>query len=281
MKSLGIVVNYEKNNADEALKELTALAQAMDINVLVITNKTTQHDMRELDAIITLGGDGTMLRAIRLMGDLQIPIIGKNLGRLGFLTCAQDVDMKQILSALHEGKYELYARTLLGGSLHHDSKNDLTFHALNDITLGWSSSSRIVALRLDIDGEYVTTYECDGLIISTPTGSTGHSLSVGGPIIHPSSKVLSINPISPHTLSSRPLIVPDTATITISVHRTHGALLCSVDGREVHPLIQQDYIHISRREYPVYFIQLPEHNYYGMLRKKLNWSGSSLEDSTH
>lgn len=149
------------------------------------------------------------------------------------------------------------------------------YYALNDIVIGWGESSRVVTLGVKIDGADVSEYVCDGLIVSTPTGSTGHSLSAGGPIVQPGAPVFVLNPICPHTLSNRPMVISDDRQIEIRVCASDKRQLLVIDGQDQHAMEQGDQVELSRADRRVRFIHLPGFSYYELLRQKLNWRGSS------
>jgi NAD+ kinase len=150
------------------------------------------------------------------------------------------------------------------------------YRALNDVVLAWGASSRLATLTLAIDGEVVTTYACDGLVVSTPTGSTGHSLSAGGPILHPETPAFVVSVICPHALSHRPLVIPDHAVMTVELTACPKQLLLSVDGQEEVSVSQGDRLEVRKSEKGVRFIHPPEYSYFSVLRQKLGWRGSSV-----
>ena len=229
-----------------------------------------------MDALISLGGDGTMLHALQVMGQHNVPIMGINLGILGFMTNVPQNQMEEAVARLAAGDYTYSERSRIQVDVWQaGAKNCETYLALNDAALGWGTSPRIVKLEMTINEEYVTSYACDGLVISTPTGSTGHSLSAGGPILHPATRVLCISPICPHTLSSRPLVVDDSSRICVTVAGTTKDLLLAIDGQEYCTVGHGARLDLCRSAQPVRFIQFTEHGYYEVLRQKLCWRGSS------
>jgi len=232
---------------------------------------------RSVDAIVALGGDGTLLHATRLIGATDTPIVGVNLGNLGFLTSVTLENLEQALEVIARGNYHLSVRTVAVCNHFRGRRKLGSYRGLNDVVIGWGQSSRIITLDVAINGEDLTSYRCDGLIVSTPTGSTAHSLSAGGPILHPEAKDLLLNVICPHTLSTRPLVVPDESVIAITAGVTADNLLLSVDGQEVSPVRQGDRLEISRSPHGVRFIHLPGYSYFQVLRTKLQWRGSSTK----
>ena len=184
-----------------------------------------------IDLMITIGGDGTLLRSITYVRDLGIPIIGINSGRLGFLATLNQEMLNSELDIILNGGYEIRERTLLEVSFEKKSKlSDFNF-ALNEVSVGRENTTSMIEIKTTLDGEYLNTYWADGLIISTPTGSTGYSLSCGGPIMTPSSQTFSITPIAPHNLNARPLIISDETNIELSVKGREESHLLSLDSR--------------------------------------------------
>lgn len=286
MKTLGILVNQAKPQASALLPRLSTLAgtlgctlvscQPLENQDLKITCLDRDRFADEIDALITLGGDGTLLLAVGLAGGRDIPVLDINLGRLGFLTGATEAELETAVRALVSGNFSVSKRSMLDVRiLAPDGTERKTMLALNDVVVGWGQSTRIVALDVSIDGEPVTSYRCDGIIVSTPTGSTGHSLSAGGPILHPGAASLVLNVICPHTLSARPLVVPDHVQVRILVKQSGKKLLLSTDGRDVDSLTDGDTLVISKASHQFHLVMLPGYSYFSVLRQKLQWSGSS------
>lgn len=286
MKNIGVIVNSAKPRTGDVLPRLVAAAGQRGVK-LVSCQPTTIHlpgvDRVEesdfparIDALIALGGDGTLLQAVRLIGHKSMPVLGVNLGRLGFLTSVTESELEKGVDALVSGKYTTSARTMLDARILNANQVERgRARALNDMVVGWGQSTRIVTLDVSINDEPVTSYRCDGIIVSTPTGSTGHSLSSGGPILHPEAEALILNVICPHTLSARPLVVPDDVEIKIVVKQTGKKLLLSVDGQDGESLNDGDALVIKKSNHQFNLVHLPGYQYFSVLRKKLNWSGSS------
>ena len=181
-------------------------------------------------------------------------------------------ELEEALPMLVAKKYELSERQLLQCSIN----NQPPTLTLNELAIGWGSSPHIINLSVSINDEEVTTFACDGLIISTPTGSTGHSLSAGGPIIHPDAQTLLINPICPHTLSNRPLVVPSQFRIKIHVQESFKELLVAADGQVLGSVKAPDTVEVRTATEKAYFVRPPAHSYFALLRQKLHWRGSSI-----
>lgn len=287
MKKLGVVANCRKPHAAAVLKKLSAKARSLGMDIYTCCGEeggmiagATQMSAEALagtvDVVMALGGDGTVLRAARILSGSDKPVIGVNLGSLGFLTSVTEQELEGALHALAKGEFETSMRSVAECSVVRGSDVLGRFRALNDVVIGWGESSRVITLDVALDGEPVASYNCDGLIVSTPTGSTGHSLSAGGPILHPDSPCFVVTLICPHTLSNRPLVVSDRSAITVRVARTMKQVLLSVDGQEELAVRQDDRLEIRRAASGVRFIHLAGYSYFSVLRQKLLWRGSSV-----
>tara|TARA_X000000950_G_scaffold49448_7_gene57901 strand:+ start:694 stop:1575 length:882 start_codon:yes stop_codon:yes gene_type:complete len=224
------------------------------------------------DFLFSIGGDGTLLRSIPFVKDSKIPILGINTGRLGFLTSLQKESLNEALDEFFDEKFKLVERSLLSVTLSdtdHSLNNSFPF-ALNEISINRKNTTSMLSIQTKIDEEYLTTYWADGLIIATPTGSTGYSLSSNGPILTPETKGIILNPIAPHNLNIRPLVVPDEATIKISVDGRGDGHLMSLDSR-IFTLENGSSITIKKAAFPVFTIELNGDNYFKTLRNKLFW----------
>ena len=238
-------------------------------------NYKTFKNYKDLDSTFDLffsvGGDGTFLRSISYVRDLNIPIIGINTGRLGFLATIQKEDIKQAFNEILNKKYKIQERTLLCVKTDDDNKDitELNF-ALNEVSVSRKNTASMITVETYLDNEYLNTYWSDGLIISTPTGSTGYSLSCGGPIISPTSKNLVLTPIAPHSLSVRPLVIPHETKIALKVNsRTNEALL-TLDSR-ITTINNNTNISIEKCEFTIKTIQLNSQTFIKTLRDKMLW----------
>ncbi|MBL7170508.1 MAG: NAD(+)/NADH kinase [Candidatus Omnitrophica bacterium] len=226
---------------------------------------------RKGDILIALGGDGTLLEAVRLLKGRDIPIIGVNAGGLGFLTEVTLEEFYPLLENVLKGKFETKERAMLEVSLGSAKK----FFALNDVVITRGAFSRILRLNVYIENEFANAYLSDGLILATPTGSTAHSLSAGGPIVHPELKVIVLSPICPHTMTNRPLIIPGDKEITIELDREKVEVSLTVDGQIWKSLAQGQKVKIKMAKNVVRLITNPEKSYFEVLRRKLNWKGTT------
>ena len=282
---LGVIANFDKPSAVSALREVDRLAVKLGIQLVCSpTHKphlpsalVTDEDRvaGRAGMIMVLGGDGTMLSAARSLQESDIPLIGVNLGKLGFMTSVTEERLEEALSFIAQGNYRLSERSRIACRIVRKGAQETSIRALNDVVLGWGSSPRVATLRVEVNGTMMTTYTCDGIIASTPTGSTGHALSAGGPIIHPETPALLLTVICPHTLSVRPVVLPDQCTVTIHVEGAKSLLL-SVDGRNEPDLNPGDRLVIRRSKRGIRLVELPGQDYFRVLREKLGWRGSNL-----
>jgi NAD+ kinase len=286
MKKIGVIVNTKRPRAPRILEELKQLAGVYGFSLyaedpfmasaLGAELIDTVDFGKTVDVVLAMGGDGTVLYTSRALHGTQVPIMGINLGSLGFLTSVGDTEMAAALEAIAQGKYEESKRMVAECRIFRNGSEVGQESALNDIVLGWGGSSRIVTLGLSINGEAVGTFMCDGMLVSTPTGSTGHSLSAGGPILHPGICGFGINVICPHTLGSRPLVVPNESVIEIEVMSAAKELILSIDGQDEYKVEHGGRIEIRKSPHCARFLQLPGHSYFSVLAQKLHWRGSSL-----
>ena len=285
MKRIGILANCGKERAPEVLKALAEMAGKLNLD-LVADEDTAPllHRCRalpidqlcdEVEAVMALGGDGTMLRAVRALDGRDKPVIGVNIGSLGFLTTVAEDELGQALKCLSTGDFNTSIRAIAEARLVRNNVEIAMYRGLNDIVVRSGPSGRVVTLDVALESEKVTSYICDGLIVSTPTGSTGYSLSAGGPIITPDTSAFVISLICPHTLSSRPLVVPDNIQISIKAARSSGDLRLNVDGQVGQPLGEGDCVKIRRSDKGVRLLHLPGYSYFSVLRQKLHWRGSA------
>ncbi len=223
------------------------------------------------DMFFSVGGDGTFLRSITYVRDLNIPIIGINTGTLGFLATIQKENIPEAIKLLFNNAYTIKERTLISVSTNDDNKDlEEINYALNEVSISRKDTPSMITIETYLDGEYLTTYWSDGLIISTPTGSTGYSLSCGGPIISPSSKNIVLTPIAPHSLSVRPLVIPEETKVELKVgSRTNEAIL-TLDSR-ITTISNTTKIYIKKCDFTIKLIVLNEQSFIKTLREKLLW----------
>lgn len=230
----------------------------------------------DLDLCIGLGGDGTLLDTVVWVGRSEVPVLGINLGRLGFLSNVRLDTVEHALSAIKQRRYMLQDRSLLEVTDHADALGKLNF-ALNEVSIHKRESSSMIAIHVHLGTDYLNTYWADGLIVSTPTGSTAYSLSCGGPILYPTSDALVINPICPHNLNVRPFVIPDHYVITLQLEARSDKCLMNLDSRST-SVDGQSRITIQRADFTVKMVQLESTDFLDTLRTKLSW-GLDLRSS--
>jgi NAD+ kinase len=230
---------------------------------------------RIIDVLISFGGDGTMLSAANLLLKLNIPIMGVNVGKLGFLAEYSIADLDKALIDLVEGNFRIVERSVLEANV-----KDSIYYALNDMVVEKRGSSRMITISAYTNEHYIGDYRGDGLIVTTPTGSTAYSLSCGGPILSPSAKVICLTPIAPHSLTYRSLVLPDTNEIDLVVFSPTGEANFVADGRTTVQIFNNETIHIKKSDYVVKLIKPVNSTYYDLLRKKFLWAANVIDEPT-
>lgn len=223
----------------------------------------------QTDIALSIGGDGTFLRTAERVGDKGIPILGINTGRLGFLADVPANDIDNALTEIYKNNYRVEERSLLEVAIS-DFSNEYIRFGLNEVAILKRDNSSMITIHVEINGHYLNSYEADGLIIATPTGSTGYSLSVGGPIIEPQAKNFVISPVAPHSLTTRPLVITDGCTLSIDVQSRTNAYQVAIDGNS-YTLTTTNRLKIRQAPYKIKVVQRPRHTFYETLRDKLMW----------
>lgn len=227
----------------------------------------------KVDLMIALGGDGTVLGVARAVAARGVPIFGMNLGRLGYLAEIAREELFPALEKVFNNEMVIEPRMRLAVRVERDGQVLGEYLALNDAVISYAGTARLIELEAWLGGTRVTTYHADGLIVATPTGSTGYSLSAGGPILMPELEAFMLTPICPHTLSQRTIVVPQSSTLEVCVRGSHVSVELTVDGQVSLPLKQGDRMLVSRAEFPALFVVSPSVDRFDVLRKKLNWGG--------
>jgi NAD+ kinase len=280
MHKIGIIAKGNKPEAIQVVKELVGWLKDRKVECFVDSEiaKAVPHpalDKQEMpgavDMVVVLGGDGTLLAAARALQKKAVPILGVNLGGLGFLTEITLAELYPMLEAILHGAYKTDERMLLEARVWRDKKVVDTFIVLNDVVINKGALARIIELETSVDQAYLTTFRSDGLIISTPTGSTGYSLSAGGPIVYPSLHSIIITPICPHTMTNRPIICPQEATISVTLCSMDQEVFLTLDGQVGFKMELHDRVEIKKGEGFVRLIKSPSRNYFEVLRQKLMW----------
>lgn len=291
MKLVGVIPNLEKDQDLSKTKKileillslgcvphlLAAFAETIGMGVGV---KNAQDLYKNMDFLLTLGGDGTLLAVSHKASPYQTPLMGVNLGTLGYLTDVEFGCAKEAICKVVNGEYQLEKRLMLQAETGLFEQKRINGHALNDICITRGASVKTIVLKVCVNEEYLDTYRADGIIISTPTGSTAYNLSAGGPILKPDSEVIAITPICPHGLYSRSIVLSaqDTVTITAEDKGKNEGLFLSIDGQQGIPLQRQAVVRVSRSPYTTSIIKTNPYGFYDILRKKLGAKGGGSHE---
>lgn len=280
IKRVGIFCKPKSTLGREVLVELAGWLRKRGCDVLMppdtagLIDETSFQEREDIpknaDLIIVLGGDGTLLSVARVTHPMQVPILGVNLGSLGFLTEVSLSELYPTLEIVFRGGSTSEPRMLLQARILRDGSAVTEDYVLNDVVINKGALARIVNLEVHVNGQYMTSYRADGLIVSTPTGSTAYSLSAGGPILHPSLDALVLSPICPFTLTNRPIVLPGYKVVQVR-QTTEEELTVTLDGQTGYEMQPDDILEMQRSDTPVNLIQVPGKNYYQILRRKLHW----------
>lgn len=261
---IALIFNKKKPMVEEAVQRIKTWAAGQEHTVLL--SKSLDESV---DFVLALGGDGTMLRAVRETEDLEIPVMGINLGGLGFLTAFQSSEIDQALTDLSRKKVRIEKRMLIKTTIRNE-----VFFALNDATFNMSNDARSVELSAFVNGDFLTRFTGDGLIVSTPTGSTAYSLAAGGPILDPRLEAILLTPICPHALSARPMLVPPTYTVTVEVGAKNPTVILTVDGQERRILNTGERAEFSKSDRHAKIVMPEKVSFFEILRRKMRWGGA-------
>lgn len=283
IKKVGIIVNFRKKRPIILGKEIIEWFIARGFSVYAPLEDAAALELgqsqimsvseRNVDCVIVLGGDGTFLRAARLVAPYGIPILGINLGTLGFLTEIEVAETEAALERLISGQYFLEDRMMLEASVIRGKEVVSTYFGLNDVVINKGPLARLNTLDIFVDEEYVTSYMADGIIIASPTGSTAYSLSAGGPIVYPEVDVTILTPICPHTLHSRPMVIPSHKTVRVFIIQQQSDSNLTIDGQRCFELLNGDEIIIRKTHFYAKLVRLKGHNFFNILREKLKAEG--------
>jgi NAD+ kinase len=291
MKRIGLIVNFEKRQAVDEVKRVATLAAGMgfDLYADAATAKLSPtinlcdpklFPRLGVEGVVVLGGDGTMLDASHRLSGPGLPMMGLNMGSLGYLTSVESAHFNEALQQLREDRFTVASRTALAIRIvRKDGSADTLPDALNDAVADHGARAKPVDLELLLDERPVAQFLCDGIIVATPTGSTAYSLSAGGPIVMPDAAVLVVNVICPHTLTFRPLVVRDTTRVAIRVVHCPVPMVLSSDGRDNVRLDTGDCVEVARSPNEVPVIELNGYNPCDVLRRKLRWGHSLRRDA--
>lgn len=286
IKKVGVIV---KPNHAEAWKTACELSDWLEARGIALVGKARvagegtdpavcdidsiadEHFGAESDLIVVLGGDGTMISTARLVGDSESFVLGVNYGSLGYLTDFRIEEMFPALEAIFRGEYEVDRRVMLHAEHWRGEEMLATGRVLNDVVINKAALARIIEIEVTLNGLFVNSFRADGLIVSTPTGSTAYNLSAGGPIIYPSMNAVVLTPICPFTLTNRPIVVPDDAIIELKLEKENEGVVLTLDGQIGYTMREHDRVRIRKSRTTFNLVQHPNRNYFDVLRNKLKW----------
>lgn len=272
-----------KRNNDKALAAAQGIIDRYDSSLTIALDDVSSRSIGckrafdlenvadDADLIIVLGGDGTLLSVARQVRGHDVPILGVNLGGLGFLTEVSLEELPEILPRIIGGSYRVSLRTMLDVAVIRDGEEIFSLSPFNDAVITKDALARIIDIETYVDNQYLTTFRGDGLILSTPTGSTGYSLAAGGPILYPSLKHVVLTPICPHMLTNRPIILPEEALIRARLNSADERVILTLDGQVGFPLEYKDEVVVAKSRFTVSLIRSDTHSYFEVLRNKLKW----------
>ena len=285
-RRIGIIANPDKPGAGELLLDLVIQLRKGGLTVLLEERTAALVKLPDgvpldqlsdrIDLLVVLGGDGTILWVLRQMGDRIKPIAAINTVTLGFLTCATAGESGQLVEALVSGSFTLSERLLIAGDLEREGRLEASFVALNEVTLCRAVASRVIHVEAHINDKLANRYTGDGLILSSPTGSTAYSLSAGGPLVQPDANVFVITPICPHSLANRPLVVDASSRILFESPKQRDDLSLLVDGQLVAVLSGNARIHLRRAAFSLTLVSMTDQDFYDVLHQKMGWTGTSI-----
>ena len=280
MKKIGIISKAGRTEPAEILKDFLPWLNNRGLEVFLDTETASLLKMKGsprsempslVDMIVVLGGDGTMLNVARLVCERGVPILGVNLGGLGFITEVQKEEICDAMDKTLSGEYSIEDRMMLTAHIHRHGEKIAEYTVLNDVVINKGALARVIDLETYINKAYVTIFKADGLIVSTPTGSTAYSLSAGGPVLYPTLDCIILTPICPHTLTNRPTVLPDDALIEIMLKSVSEDVFLTLDGQVGFSLRKDDVVEIKRSPFKTRLIIPFERAYFQILRTKLKW----------
>jgi NAD+ kinase len=285
-KTVGLIAHTGKRGVGELIKSLEAEFARFNISILLEKETATVAGERsdttiaqlggKADLLVVVGGDGTILNVTGQLGEAAPPIFGINVGSLGFLTCVSSPAFREAVECIAQGKMKFSNRALLEVVLRDSNEKQKSMIALNDAVFSRGELSRLIRLRTRVNGEALTEFNADGLIIATPTGSTAYSLSAGGPILEPESGVFVITPICPHVLTNRSIIVSENSVIDVEVSEPDYPVYLTVDGREPVRIAKNARVEMRKAKKTLRLAAMPDVSFFSVVRQKLKWSGSNV-----
>ena len=287
IKKIGLILKKGNTKAFSFVEKLLPWLEKQGYKVYLpeslfseikVSGKTTLCDFKELESVnllVTFGGDGTFIRGVKVLEGAEVPVVGVNFGEFGFLTQTHHDNFEKTFVPFLKGDFRIDERTKLKAEVHRKGKVEATYHALNDVVLHTFGIARIAKYKVSVDSHPLFLLRSDGIILSTPTGSTAYSYAAGGPIVDPQSPLILLIPICPQNVAHRPLIFSDTSMIEVEVAHRNSEILLTVDGQEQFQIEEGDQIKIQKSTQKAYFAKSPTYNYFEVLRNKL-FSGSTI-----
>lgn len=284
MKRVGFILKPDKNTSGRILPELARWVRELGHVAVIPAEERTvvegavivprEQIGKEIDVAVVLGGDGTMLAAAALVADEGVPVLGINLGRLGFLTPFDLDQAEEAIAAALSGRLSTSERMRLAVTYTPHGEVPVTRMGLNDAVIHQGSMARLIEVEVRLDGEMVSYYRADGLIVATPTGSTAYNLAAGGPIIEPGQRAMVLTPICPHSLTNRPLVVPGSSTVSMTLSNESMGVVITIDGQWAHSFLPSDHVEIAAADRPLVVFN-SDKRYFDILREKLHWGARS------
>jgi NAD+ kinase len=262
VKTVGVLQKKENTRATEVSKKLIPWLEKKGCQI-------ETENFSKTDLLLTLGGDGTFIKGIRMLDGAKVPVLGIRLGQVGFMTQLSPDEFEPILEKIIKEGPTVEERIKVKAQVLRQNQGVMSFHALNDAVLHTTGIARVSNYKVSLNGDYFSTLKADGVMVATPTGSTAYSFAAGGPIIEPHHPLLVFTPICPQNMSNRPMVVSDQSLIEIELEKPNAEILLTVDGQDSFELKPADRIQMQRSDQKAYFVQLPDFNYFEVLRKKL------------
>lgn len=281
MENIGIIAKHTEEKTAEVVsglvdwiegKKKKAILDRETASVMRAENGVLRSRLPEMsDIIVAIGGDGTLLSAARVVGETGVPILAVNMGSLGFITDVTLDEVYSVMESVVSGDFEYDERMMLVCHVHRHGERVADYTVLNDVVINKGALAKIIDIRAYVDELYLTTFKADGLIISTPTGSTAYSMSAGGPIVYPAMKCILVTPICPHTLTNRPLVIPDSMVIKAELRTKETDILLTLDGQVGFGIREDDIIEVKKSKLPLKLVKSPFKGFFEVLRTKLKW----------
>lgn len=285
MKNIAIIVKPHTNNIREITLDIINYLKSNNKNIIlekraaeVLDSKEFSDDSEireEADLLVVLGGDGTLISAIRLLQDKDTPVMGINLGRLGFLTDTKLENAKATLDEVFSGNFSIEKRMKFDITVKKGDNTTFKTKVINDLVINKGALARIIDIDVSVDNLFMNTYRADGIIVSTPTGSTAYTLAAGGPIVYPTLNSIIVTPICPHALSHRPIVLHETSKLQIKVRNLDDKVFITCDGQEGKKMEANETVYVEKSNSSANLIVTKHHNYFTLLKEKLGWGSSN------